>query len=161
MKYNLNEVFEMAINVEKSGYLFYTNAALVLPEYSDFFTFLANEEVKHDIIFTGIKKDSISKEVFDSVWDPNGIISIYFDSLTGSTIFKKDKDIKELFKDVDSVSNVIEWAVIREHETILFFNGLKGCLESEADKKVVDDIIAEEITHVHKLMVKKSEILMK
>lgn len=161
MKFNLKEIFDIAISIEKSGYVFYTKAAKTLPEYSDFFTFLANEEIQHDVVFTGIKNESISKEVQNNLWDPEGIISVYFDSLADSAIFNKEDNINELFSGTHSIDEVIDWALKREHDTILFFIGLKSTLETEEDKLIVEKIISEEINHVHILMNKKSELILK
>ena len=161
MKFNLNEILYIAINIEKSGFTFYTKASKHLTDYSKFFDFLAKEEISNDLVFKSIKKDSISKKDLDSVYDPDGIIPVYFDSLTGSTIFKNEKEIEEIFNGVKSIEEVIDWAIKREHDTILFFIGLKSTLDTEEDKMIVEKIISEEINHVHILMNKKSELLLK
>lgn len=158
MKFNLSEILDIAINIEKSGFTFYTKASKHLTEYSQFFEFLAKEEIGHDLVFNSIKKESISKDELESVYDPDGIIPIYFDSLTGSSIFKNEKEIEELFVGVNSIEEVIDWAIKREHDTILFFIGLKSTLDTEEDKMIVEKIISEEINHVHILMNKKSEL---
>lgn len=159
MNFNLNEIFDIAVGIEKSGYVFYTKAAKVLPEYKDFFTFLANEEIKHDAIFTGIKDEFVPKEEGD-IWDPEQVIPVYFDSLSDSAIFNKEKQVDELFMGSVNIQQVIDWALKREHDTILFFIGLKSTLTTDEDKEIVEKIISEEINHVHLLMSKKSEVLM-
>ena len=161
MKFNINEIFDIAINIEKSGYTFYSKAAEVLPEFSDFFTFLANEEIKHDVVFTGIKKESVSDDSQSDVWDPDEMISVYFESLADSAIFNKEEQVNELFSGTNTIGEVIDWALKREHDTILFFIGLKSTLDTEEDKLIVEKIISEEINHVHILMNKKSEIEIK
>lgn len=159
MEFNLNEVLEIAKNIEKSGFAFYKQAAKQLSDYSDFFDYLAKEEIGHEKVFDNMKSEFISKESIDAVYDPDLIIPQYFDSLAGSTIFKKDMEMEELFKDVKSVEDVIDWAIKREHDTILFFIGLKSSLDDMNDKIVVEKIISEEINHVHILMNKKSELI--
>lgn len=160
MKFNLSEILDIAINIEKTGFTFYTKAAKHLQEHADFFNYLAKEEIGHDLVFSGIKKEFVSAEEINSVWDPEGIIPIYFDSLTGSSIFKNDEEIETLFDNVTTIEDVIDWSIKREHDTILFFIGLKSTLDDEEDKNVVEKIISEEINHVHILMNKKSELLM-
>lgn len=161
MKFNLNEILDIAINIEKSGFIFYTRASKKLEEYFQFFDFLAKEEIAHDLVFKNIKKESISKEQLDTIYDPDEIIPLYFESLTGSTIFKNEKEIEELFGGINSIEEVIDWAIKREHDTILFFIGLKSTFETDEDKMIVEKIISEEINHVHILMNKKSELLLK
>ncbi|MGL1891897.1 MAG: ferritin family protein [Spirochaetaceae bacterium] len=156
MKFNLNEVLDIAISIETSGYNFYTKAAKSFPEYADFFTFLAAEEIGHDLVFKNIKKTEA--DVLDNTWDPNGVISVYFDSLMGSTIFNNSNDINKQFDNVQKLSDVIDWAIKREHETILYFSGIKDSFNSLEDRNVIDKIISEEITHVHILMNKKNEL---
>lgn len=159
MKYNLSEIFDFAIQIEKAGNKFYKKAAQNFNEFSDFFTFLANEEVKHDVTFTNIKNEVISVDANNDVWDPDGIINMYIESLTSSSIFKNNEDLDLLFKGVENINQVIDWAIKREHDTILFFIGLKSTFKDEKDKLVIERIISEEINHVHILMNKKSELL--
>lgn len=159
MKYNLKEVFDLAVAIEKSGYEFYKKAASVLPEHGDFFSFLAKEEIKHDVAFNKLKEETLSKELVENTWDPDGIISVYFNSLNESAIFKKDKDLETLLESSLHITGVIDWAIKREHDTILFYIGLKSTMDSEDDKNIIEKIISEEINHVHILMNKKSEIM--
>lgn len=56
MKFNLNEILDIAINIEKLGFEFYSRASLKLDKYSNFFNFLAKEEIGHDLVFKSIKK---------------------------------------------------------------------------------------------------------
>lgn len=159
MEFNINEIFQIAVHIEKSGHNFYKEAAKKLPDFADFFTYLANEEINHEFLFKKMEDDSVAEDFLKSIWNPDDIISQYFDSLTESTIFKTEKEISEIFKNYNNITEVIDWAIKREHESVLFFTGLKEGLSSSEEQKIVDQIISEEIGHVHKLMVKKSEYI--
>lgn len=159
MEFNINEIFEIATNIEKSGNAFYKKAAEKIPQFADFFNFLANEEISHEFLFKKMEKESLSEDYLKSIWNPDDIITQYFDSLTNSTIFKPENEIDKQFKNCSDVTDVIDWAIQREHETVLFFTGLKEGLKTENEKNILDQIIVEEIGHVHKLMVKKSEFI--
>lgn len=160
MKLNLNEIFDTAIQIEKSGYEFYTEAAKMLPEHNDFLTFLANEEIGHETVFSDIKSKAISKDFLDNIWNPDNIIDQYLKSLAGSAVFnKKSNDFDELFKDDNTIIDIIDWAIKREQDSVLFFTGLRESLKNSDEKNKIEDIISEEIRHIHLLMDKKSKLI--
>lgn len=160
MKLNLNEIFEAAIQIERSGYKFYSEAAKKIPEHSDFLNYLAKEEVGHEAVFSEYQKMAVSKDFQDSIWNPDNIISQYFESLADSTVFKKNsKELDELFNSSNSIEDVINWAIKREQDSVLFFIGLKESLKDNSEKEKIEDIISEEIKHIHLLMDKKSKLL--
>lgn len=160
MKLNLNEVFEAAKQIERSGYKFYSNAAKRIPEHRDFLIFLANEEVGHEAVFSELQKLAISNDFQDSVWNPDNIISQYFESLAESTVFKRNtKELDELYDSSNSIEDIIDWAIKREQDSVLFFIGLKESLKESSEKEKIEDIISEEIKHIHLLMDKKSKLL--
>ncbi|QEN06180.1 hypothetical protein EW093_16295 [Thiospirochaeta perfilievii] len=161
MKYSLSEIMDIASGIEKSGYDFYIKAAKKINKFSDFFNFLAKEEIAHDSVFKGLKKEFVSTDELNTVYDPDNIISKYIESLTDSIIFKSDEDLDSLLSSSDSIEDIIDWSIQREHDTILFYVGLKSSLSSESDKIIVEKIISEEMNHVHILMNKKSELLIK
>lgn len=160
MKLNLNEVFETAIQIEKSGYEFYTEAAKKLPEYEEFLTFLANEEVGHEAVFNEFKTRAISSDFQESIWNPDNIIDQYLKSIANGAVFrKKTTNLDELFNKDVKIEDVIDWAIRREQDSVLFFTGLRESLKNGDDKEKIEDIISEEIKHIHLLMDKKSKLL--
>lgn len=160
MKLNLSEIFDTAIQIEKSGYQFYTDAAKKLPEHKDFLTFLANEEVGHEAVFSDFKNKAISKEFIDNIWNPDNIIDQYINSLAGSAVFNKSSNkFDELFKDGNTIEDVIDWAIKREQDSVLFFTGLRETLKNSEEKDKIEEIISEEIRHIHLLMDKKSKLI--
>lgn len=160
MKLNLSEIFDTAIQIEKSGYDFYSEAAIRLPEHKEFLSFLANEEVGHEAIFSDFKKKAISKEFLENIWNPDNIIDQYIKSLAGSAVFKKKtNDFNDLFKEGNTIIDVIDWAIKREQDSVLFFTGLRESLKNSDEKNKIEDIISEEIRHIHLLMDKKSKLI--
>lgn len=158
MEFNLNEIFEMARHVEKSGYTFYKRAAKEVPEQEEFLNFLASEEVKHESVFDKFRERAVDKEFLDNLWDPDDTIAMYFQSMANSLIFKPLEDMDQLFDGDISLENIMDWAIQREKETVLFFTGIR---ESLKDQNVIDEvqkIINEEIRHISILMSKKEEL---
>lgn len=160
MNFNLNEIFEAAKQIERSGYKFYKEAAKRIPEHQEFLNFLANEEVGHEHIFNELQVKSVNKDFSDSIWNPDDIMTQYFESMTNSVVFNKgESSIDDLIKNSSDIMSVIDWALRREQDSVLYFTGLREALKDSEEKSKIDDIISEEIKHIHILMDKKSKLI--
>lgn len=160
MNFNLNEIFEAAKQIEKSGYKFYKEAAKKIPKYSDFLNGLADEEVGHEHVFNDLQQKSVDKDFQDKLWNPDNIMSMYFESMTNSVVFNKsNSSLEDLIENSDDILSIIDWALKREQESVLYFTGLREALKDSNEKSKIDLIISEEIKHIHLLMDKKSKLI--
>jgi hypothetical protein len=77
--FNADEIFEMAIRIEKNGAAFYRKAAGLQADAKNqkFLQGLANMEDRHQLIFTEMRTTLTEKEKTAKVFDPYDEVSQY------------------------------------------------------------------------------------
>jgi rubrerythrin len=156
-KFNLEEIFEIAEQIERNGAEFYRKSALRFkdnPDVESLLLELAAQEDSHEKIFSDLlhkvlKNDGINPE--------DELTRQYLDAIAGQFIFSKSESEDEL-TDKMSQQNIFETAIRKEKDSIVFYLGLKNVLNSSSDKKSIDLIIEEEQKHYIDLT-KYAEIL--
>ena len=144
MSFCLEEVFEMACQIERDGAAFYRRAANEVEsnDARELFTKLAQWEKHHEKVFrdlaAGIPEEKRSENV-----DPDGEASAYIDAMVEGSIFKPSSANEWV---PSTPGGVFETAIGKEKDSILFYLGMKEAVPSGAEE--VDRIIAEEMRHV-------------
>ncbi len=154
--FTLVEVVEMAIAVEKAGKVYYEGVAKRIkdPEMKDLFSFLANEELKHERRFRELgEKIKASPYSLPGKWEE---IQPYLQVITDSHFFTGSEKVIKQTEKAKEPKEILEYAIRFEKETILFYYEILGLVKEE-DQKIVQEIIAEERSHIKKL----GEILVK
>lgn len=154
-KFSIDEIFEMAEQIERNGAKFYNRAGNMFSASSTrrkLLLYLADMEIKHEAIFASLRKEIIEKEKFFSIldtnFDPEGLSVMYIRSIANSHVFKLDKPIQEYLTGSESPKTILEMALEREKDTILLYIGLKEVIPENLGKNDVDSIIKEEMTHI-------------
>ena len=141
--FSVREVVEQAIQTEKTGNEFYTAMAKKFHENNELkklFETLALQEVKHEKVFTELKNRM--KDENPEGWDE---VSLYLKAIVDSEFFLgKDKSLAAI-RNVNTSLDAITFAMGFERETLLYYYGLRDSIQ---DKKVIDDIIREEKSHI-------------
>lgn len=129
------DIFEIAIQMEKEGAVFYYDLADNAPTkgFKTIFKMLAEDEEKHQEVFTKLKNKSTSVMVASKVADK--AISI----IRG---FKKEDFEKE-----NAQIQVYERALNVEKMSIEFYEAQMGNLETDEMRKSVEEILHEEKRH--------------
>ena len=141
--FSLREVIEQAIQTEKTGNEFYTAMAKKFHENNQLkklFETLAAQEIKHEQVFTALKNKI--KDGAPEGWDE---VSLYLKAIVDSEFFLgKDKSLAAV-RNVNSSAEAIKFALGFERETLLYYYGLRDMIQ---EKKVIDEIIKEEKSHI-------------
>jgi rubrerythrin len=141
--FSVREVIAQAIQTEKTGNEFYTAMAKKFHENNELkklFETLAAQEIKHEQVFTALK-DKIKDEAPEG-WDE---VALYLKAIVDSEFFLgKDKSLSAV-RNVNTSAEAIKFALGFERETLLYYYGLRDMIQ---DKKVVDEIIKEEKSHI-------------
>ena len=149
----LHELVRFAVEIEKDGIAFYNRLAEQASDATvkELYQFLVAEEVTHQAIF-----EALLAEVGEAVnpGESSDKYHQYMHALVESAVFKKDDPaIQNLVDDAE----ILEYAIGKEKESILFYQEMKGFVP-EQDKPTVEKIIEEERFHVIKLLDMKEKV---
>ena len=153
LKFNADEVFEMALEIERQGAKFYRSAARVFddPAMQSMFSELAEMEDKHGQEFASMRKYFFSREGFAQGFDPDSTASDYLRSMTQGKIFNLKKDLTQTLNGQNSVKDILKIAIDAERDSIVFYNSLKQIVPKSLGRDRVEKIIEEEIEHIELL----------
>lgn len=151
--FNAEEVFEMAVRIEENGAAFYRKAAENLTDQSeiDFLETLARVEDLHKKTFEKMKEQVADMEKVQTVFDPDGELSLYLNAMADAHGGEGNPDVLELFTGKETLEDIITTAIGLEKESILFYVGLKDIVPEKFGRDKINDIIAEEKMHVAQL----------
>lgn len=146
--YNVAEVIQMAINIEREGYEFYSKIAKHAADETSkaIFVILAEQEKKHIETFTNLLDvlSSIYKTDGSYMFDEN--VSGYFKALTEHKVFRPDRMYDA--SDMTSAKEAIEEGLNAEKNSILFYNELLKNTTITEVKNSLELIIEEEKKHI-------------
>ncbi|MCP4178216.1 MAG: ferritin family protein [bacterium] len=149
--FNLNEIFEIAEQIEKNGSEFYKKAAEKFTDSEELYNLLlklSDDELKHEEIFR------IYKERFSDnsamVDDVDETVLKYLHALSRQYVFNS-KIKKHVIDCSITKMDVFNFAIEREKDAILFYIGLKDAMTDEKDKEAVQILIEEEKRHLTEL----------
>lgn len=154
MHFSAKEILEMALRIEENGVEFYTQAgnASKSKKLKELFTFLAEEEKKHIIIFgemdRSVKDDDTKPDTLDPYLDET---SLYLKALANSRIFTNKNEGKRLAGKVRNEEEALQTAINMEKDSILFYYELHSAITNK-DKAILGSIIEEEKKHLRKLI---------
>lgn len=149
--FNIDEIFEIAEQIERNGVTFYTKAAEKFPEYTkkSLFLKLAEMEKEHEKRFHSMRVDLAQKErELSEFLDPQGEAVEYLRAIAHSKVFDLRADPTTKFKDIRSVSELLRIAIDIEKDSIIFYLGVKEMVPVELGKDKIDLIVKEEMSHV-------------
>lgn len=151
--FNVNEIFEMAIQIEANAANFYRKAATLQqdPDNKAFLENLARMEDKHKATFESMQKEISDGEKQGTVFDPADEMSMYLKAMADSHGGEGDPDIVDSFTGEEPIEEIITTAIGLEKESILFYLGLKDLVPAKYGHDKLDHIIKEEKLHIAQL----------
>jgi rubrerythrin len=152
-EFNANDIFEIAIQIEKNGAAFYRHAAGKVENkaHKDFLLELAAVEDEHERRFSEMQKTLDQRETFSTVFDPNDENVLYLKALADMRVFFEKETPGDDFK------QIIGSAIQAEKDSIVFYLGMKDFVPENLGKARLDDIIREEMEHIRILVGKIKE----
>ena len=90
--------------------------------------------------------------------DVDGVIRSYLNAIADGLVFDLGEEPADVFKGDEDFDEIINFALDREGDAILFFLGVKEFLDSKEDKDIIDELIQEEITHIAWLKEQRDKI---
>jgi rubrerythrin len=146
---NAFEAFEIAEKIERNGAQFYRKAASICDdsEIQELFLRLADWEIQHEKIFAKMKKQIIGSNAESMSFRPDETLP---DPrvMAGLAIFGIRSEPTEELNGKEERIDILRFAVEKEKDSIVFYNGLKDFLSHASDIEQIDRIIKEEMNHV-------------
>jgi len=145
--FNADEVFEMALQIERNGETFYRDSAKRIkdPDARDLLTKLADMEIEHLKVFKGMKEALTPADRKAMTFDPSNEAGLYLASLAKTKVFF-EKDI-----DTSQLEGIFKSALAAEKDSIAFYLGMKDVVPLGSGREKIGEIIREEMRHVRVL----------
>jgi len=144
-----SEIVEMGIQIEKNGKDFYDTLINQSKnkKAKEIFNYLAKEEEKHIAVFQKIL-DSVQK--YEPPESYPGEYFAYMNALAGDYVFTRKDKGNEIAKKTKNDKEAIELGIKFEKDSILFYEGMKKVVP-ERQQNIIDELIAQEKSHLLKL----------
>jgi rubrerythrin len=147
LEFNADEIFEIAEKLERNAASFYRRAAGMTQgaDSAKLLLELASMEDEHQRIFAELRAKLASDELRrQMVYETQQYLWAWADC----SVFPVDFEPGVMLKGDETLEAILTMAIGREKDTIVFFEGLKRSLKSDADRNRVDAIIVEELGHL-------------
>ncbi len=153
-EFNVDEVFEMACQIERNGAGFYRQMANDLPDSSarQLMLNFAKMEEAHEKVFLSMRKKLSSEDRGKTIFDPDEETAQYLRAFADLFVFDdeegKDFILSEALSEKAKMRKVLRAAINLEWESIAFYTGMKESVPEGLGKGKIDNIIREEMKHV-------------
>ena len=144
LNFTADEVFEMAEHLEREGTEFYNAAAESVGQgkLQDLFYTLGEWEIRHEKIFSDLRKDLTSKEQSVITFDPDSESARYLKTLVEGMV-----SFEHTLK-ADSPKEILIAAIESEKDAVSFYTAMRNAVPEALGKSRIDKIIEEEAAHV-------------
>ncbi len=150
IKFNADEIFEMAEEIERNGARFYRKAAegCVDKETKQLLLKMAAMEDGHLVTFQQMRKELSSEETGQTVFDPENEAALYLQTMADARGWEGKKGQGEELTGSESIEEILKIAIEAEKNSVVFYVGLKDMVSARAGKDKVDAVIREEMGHI-------------
>ena len=152
---DIRELLKFSVRLEENGEAFYRKWAekAEIVEHKNFFTYLADEEVKHKRLFTEmiaqVDPSAMSPEVYDEY-------IAYLRGFTDETLFNEKVYAKEM-NQISGLADAVEFAMRQELDSVLFYLELKTFVPKDHEL-ILEGIVNEERRHYATLLQFKRDL---
>lgn len=146
--FNVQEIFEIAEQIERNGYAFYMKAAEIMtdPDAKKFLLDLADMENDHESLFSSLKKKFADGG--DSPFDSDGLAISYLQSMVDGEVFSNLRPTAEYLTGAETADDIKKLAIEFEKNTVVYFASLANAMTSSEDREVIRKLVGEEIQHI-------------
>jgi rubrerythrin len=159
-EFNLDEIFTIAVDIEKNGEKFYRRTAELTKDQDakKLLADLADWEKGHIKIFSDLRAQLLNVSEKDLTWDPHGEVELYLQAVANRQVFTIELDVAEFADNRSSIKEILEFALAREKESVVFYTSLDMVLPADLSGGKVTAIIKEEISHIRMITEKLAEL---
>lgn len=147
--FSADEIFQMAMQIERDGARFYHKAADVFSgsDKKSLLESLAKMEENHLRDFTEMREEFQNAQK-DSVIDPDDVSAAYLSNIAAGRVFDASSDPCEMIQPDSNLRDILKKAIDLEKNSIVFYIGLKDMVNTKSGKAKVEAIISQELKHI-------------
>jgi rubrerythrin len=148
--FNVDEIFEMAEEIERNGAKFYREAAGSSQDKTvkKMFTDLAAMEEGHEKIFANMRKELSASMKEPNAFDPDNQVAKYLQTMADFHGMEGKAAPTQKFTGKESLEEILKAALQAEKNSIAFYVGIKDLVSEKKGREKVQGIIVEEMVHV-------------
>ncbi|MDY0150997.1 MAG: ferritin family protein [Candidatus Cloacimonas sp.] len=150
--FSVNEVIEMAVQIEKNGYAFYHEASKrkdLDAKAVKFIEFLRDQELNHEKTFLNLRgENDMDVLSLSQDWD---LVAEYLKTIVDGRIFNSEHSAIQMAVTAKNLMEIVENVITFEKDTLLYFHALADNITNPKTKDILRSIINEEVSHVLKL----------
>jgi rubrerythrin len=151
--FNPDDIYEMAVEIEKNANKFYNDAAEKASEdkTKKMFVDFADMEKGHAETFEQMRKQLSDEEKESDTFDPQGEGAMYLQSMAEAHGWEGKKNLSTELTGNESMDEVVRIALNAEKNSIAFYLGLRDMVPGKNGRDRINEIIKEEMDHVKSL----------
>lgn len=96
----------------------------------------------------GVKFYSLAAERGATSYDPDNQNGLYLQAMADREVFKLDQDPRKLLPSSVTLAGVIDIAIGKEKDSIVFYAGMKELVSEKLGGWKINSIISEEFRHI-------------
>lgn len=147
--YSINEIIEMAVQIERNGYAFYNEASKrkdLDDKSCEFISWLRDQELEHEKSFLALRDDAELKSLeLSQDWE---LVALYLKTIVEGRIFNSEDSAIRRAIEAKNLAEIIDYAISFEKDTLLYFQTISNNISYPKAIDVLHKIINEEISHI-------------
>ncbi|MEE9435400.1 MAG: ferritin family protein [Candidatus Adiutricales bacterium] len=153
--FNAAEVFQIAIEIEENGKLFYDKAREKTDddEVKAVFKSLGLAEIQHKELFASLLAKLPPSARETTVWDPDNEMDQYLKMMADMHVFRTSENLDDRLAGISSAEEALRLALEFEKDSIVFFLSMKDMTEENQGRELIGQIVKEELSHHKKISV--------
>ena len=150
IQFNADEIFEMALQIERNGAQFYQRAAELQqdPHARSTLLELAAMEEDHERTFDDMRAELTERERKELTFDPEDELPLYLRAMADKNVFDTRVSAAERLTGRESVEDVLRTAIGLEKDSIVFYVGMRAMIPERLGAARLDDIVKAEMGHI-------------
>ncbi len=149
--FNISEIYEIGIEIEKNGRDFYNTAVEETDDHEikKVFSELANWENRHILIFKQFSSDLPEEYKEESAFsDLDNNKYLYLKAAADTHIFNKNLNIQSIVKGCKTPVDILKLALQFEKDSVVLFTTMKNFVPENLGKDKIAKLINEELMHI-------------
>ncbi len=159
VKFNANEIFEMAEEIEANAEKFYREAADNTSDKNTekMLLEMAEMEDEHLNIFRQMRQSLGEEEQIQPTFDPEDEAALYLQAMADAHGSEGKISPTKKLTGNETIKEILHIAKNAEKDSVVFYNSLKEMVPPRAGRGRVEKIIKEEIGHINTINQKLNE----